>query len=201
MHKKHSKIDLVPLSTRKVVAVGGNDSDYPDFQFWSPCSSNLFIFHFLIMTTEGIVPILKKWKLRLGEVTYFYQGPVCGVVVMGILKGSLASKPKFLIPLQCYWDQEIPLCSLQSASAAVLPIPRGSCFSGLSAMRGEKGEVILERYGMLLILSTSNIPRCPAQGSVNQEASLGSTPCPTALQNRSPCLPLPSCSLYLSTWP
>ena len=52
MHKKHSKIDLVPLSTRKVVAVGGNDSDYPDFQFWSPCSSNLFIFH------DTFIPIM-----------------------------------------------------------------------------------------------------------------------------------------------
>ena len=97
---------------------------------------------------------------------------------MGIRKGSLASKPKFLIPLQHCWDREIPLCSFQSARGAVLPIPRGSCFSGLSAMRGEKGEVILERYRMLLTLSTSNIPRCPAQGSMSQEASLGSAPPP-----------------------
>ena len=67
------------------------------------------------------------------------------MVVVGTLKGSLASKPKFIIPLQHCWEQETPAFLPQSARGGVLPIPRGSCFSGLSAMRDEDGEVILEK--------------------------------------------------------
>lgn len=59
-HRKPSEVGAAPLFTPKAVAVWGDDCDHPDVRFWSPCSSNFFIFHFLIMTTEVIVPILKK---------------------------------------------------------------------------------------------------------------------------------------------
>lgn len=80
------------------------------------------------------------------------------MVGVGTLNGSLASKPKFLIPLQHGWEQETPAFLPPSARGGVLPIPRGNCFSGLSAMRDEEGEVILEKYGVLLALAPQTCP-------------------------------------------
>lgn len=68
------------------------------------------------------------------------------VVVAGTLKGSTASKLElFIITL----ITGTPVL-FQSARRGSTPIPGRNCFSGLSVMRGEEGEVILERARILL---------------------------------------------------
>lgn len=125
------------------------------------------------------VPILETRKLRLKEVTYVHRVRcVCG----GDTKGILGFKTPALNPLP------------QSARGRRASHPLGGrCFLGLSAMRGEEGEVILERYCWLRALQTC--PETCESGSIRGESR------PSEQEPGSATPPLPSCCLRLSTWP
>lgn len=118
------------------------------------------------------------------------------VVVAGTLKGSPVLKPElFIITLIKLMGERNPCAFSQSAGEVEL-LSQGEIASQgfLSVMRGEEGEVIVERAGILLALSNPYVLRYPAPGSVNQEVS---TESPLVLHNENWCPPLPSCRLKL----